>query len=77
MKSIKTIMHLINRSPSKALDGKAPKEAWSSKPPYYVHLHVLGCEAYVHIPKEKCNKLDPKSRKCIFLGYGDTSEMGC
>jgi hypothetical protein len=23
----------------------------------------------VHIPSEKWSKLDPKSRKCVFLGY--------
>ena len=27
-------------------------------------------------PKEFRDKLAPKSKKCIFLGYGDSSEMG-
>ena len=27
------------------------------------------CEAYVHFPKQLRQKLDFKSRKCIFLGY--------
>ena len=27
---------------------------------------------YVHIPKEKRDKLDGKSLKCIFLGYSET-----
>ena len=33
-------------------------------------------EAYAHIPKELRGKLDPKSRKCIFIGYGQEGEFG-
>ena len=29
---------------------------------------------YVHIPKDERKKLDFKSKKCIFLGYGSTSK---
>ena len=32
---------------------------------------MFGCLAYVHVTKEKWGKLDPKTRPCIFLGYGD------
>ena len=32
---------------------------------------VFGCDAYVHVPKEKRTKLDTKSEKCIFIGYKD------
>ena len=28
---------------------------------------------YIHIQKEKTNKLDPFGRKSIFVGYSDTS----
>ena len=44
--------------------------------PSYKHLRVFGCEAYCHIPKEFRDKLAPKSKKCIFLGYGESGEMG-
>ena len=37
---------------------------------------MFGCEAYVHVLKEKHSKLDPKSKRCVFLGYGDSGEMG-
>ncbi|GLI63907.1 hypothetical protein VaNZ11_007039, partial [Volvox africanus] len=33
-----------------------------------------GCTAYVHIPKEKRNKLDPVSRKGVLVGYGDAGQ---
>ena len=51
-------------------------QAWSCKQPSYDHLCVFGCEAFVHVPKENHLKLNPKTRKCIFLGYGDSREMG-
>ncbi|MCO5556599.1 hypothetical protein L7F22_010150 [Adiantum nelumboides] len=73
---VKIVVHLINRSPSKVLDGGVTEEAWTSKPPSYAHLRVFGREAYVYVPKEQRSKLDPKSSKCIFVGYGDNGEMG-
>ena len=32
---------------------------------------MYGCQAFVHVPKEKRSKLDSKSQECIFLGYGE------
>ena len=44
--AMKIAVHVINRSPSKSLDGGIPKEAWTSKKPSYSHLHTFGgCEA--------------------------------
>ena len=77
VEALATILHLINRSPNKVLDMKVPEEVWSGKPPSYKHMRVFGCEAYCHVPKEFRDKLSPKSKKCIFLGYGKPSEMGC
>ena len=37
---------------------------------------MFGCKAYVHVPRDKCSKLEPKSKKCIFMGYGENGEMG-
>ena len=72
---VMTAVHLINRSPNRSLGGGIPQQAWPGKPPSYVHLRVFGCEAFVQIHKEEHNKLEPKSCKCIFLGYGDGGEM--
>ena len=36
---------------------------------------MFGCFAYIHIPKDERKKLDPKAKKCTFLGYG-TSRKG-
>jgi hypothetical protein len=33
-------------------------------------LNTFGCEAFVHIDKENRTKLEAKSKKCTFIGYG-------
>jgi hypothetical protein len=33
------------------------------------YLKVFGYDAFVNFPKEKRNKLDNKTVKCIFIGY--------
>jgi hypothetical protein len=49
------------------LDGEIPEEAWTKK---LFFLKTFGCEAFVHIDKENKTKLEAKSKKCIFIGYG-------
>ena len=71
---LSTAVHLRNRSPTKAVDGVTPCEAWTNKKPEVAHLRVFGCEAHAHIPKDERHKLDPKARKCIFLGYGEETK---
>lgn len=74
--ALKTVVHICNTSPNRALDNGIPEEVWSSKPASYDHLKVFGCDAYVHIPVEKRTKVDMKSIKGVFMGYGDEGEMG-
>ena len=56
----------MNRSPSTAIDKKTPEEVWSSSPPNYSDLKIFGCPAYAHVDN---SKLEPRSRKCVFLSY--------
>ena len=53
------------------MEDKTPQELWTSKKPSLSHLRVFGCDAYVHVLREKRTKLDSKSEKCIFIGYKD------
>ena len=64
-----TTCYLVNRSPTSTLIDKTPQEVWTGKKPSIKHLEVFGCDAYVHVPKEKRRKLDNKADKCIFIGY--------
>lgn len=67
--AVQTAAYLLNRTPTKSLLYKTPEEMWSGIKPSVKHLHVFGCEAMVHLPKEKTKKWDPKAKKAIFTGY--------
>jgi len=69
--AVETACYLVNRSPSSVLEDKTPQEVWTGKKPSLSLLRVFGCDAYVHVPKEKRTKWDSKSKKCIFIGYKD------
>jgi len=68
-----TAVHIINRLPSSAHEGKTPFERWFGVPPSIGHLRVFGCIAYRHIPSAVRRKLDPKGRKCRMIGYKEES----
>jgi len=68
--AVDTVVYLINRGPSSSLDGGVPEEAWTGKKVNYYFLKPFGCEAFVHINKENRTKLEAKSKKCTFIGYG-------
>ena len=74
--AMQTAVHICNRSPNRSPHNGIPEEVWCGKPASYDHLRVFGCEAFVHVRNELRSKLDAKSIKGIFMGYGDTCEMG-
>ena len=43
--------------------------------PNYDKLRIFGCEAYALIMKDNRRKLELRSRKCIFLGYGPDGKI--
>ena len=65
-----TIVYLIKIWPLSSLDGGILEEAWIGKRVNYSFLITFGCEAFVHIDKENRKKLEAKSKKCKFIGYG-------
>ncbi|XP_055591553.1 uncharacterized protein LOC129743539 [Uranotaenia lowii] len=50
---------------------KTPFEMWYGKKPDLSNLRIFGCNAYALVPKEKRQKLDPKTKKLIFAGYAN------
>ena len=68
--AISTATYLVNREPNVPLNGEIPEEAWTGKEVIPSHLRVFGCVSYVHIDSNKRDKLDSKSRKYFFIGYG-------
>lgn len=64
--AVNTACFITNISPHSFLDMKSPEEFWSGRPANYKDLKIFGCTAYAHVSE---GKLDPRSIKCIFLGY--------
>ena len=69
--AVATACYLINRSPSTTIGCKIPQEVWKGHPCDYSKLKVIGCHAYALVLKHQRSKLDPKSKRYIFFGYGD------
>jgi hypothetical protein len=67
---VPTTCYLISKSPTSSILNKTPMEVRMVTNPSLQHIHVFGCEAYGHVPKEKWSKLYNKVMKCIFIGYG-------
>jgi len=65
------VMHVINFTPTVILDSEVPNKIWFGKNVSYDHLHVFGCKAFFHIPRDERSKLDAKTRQCLFIGYGE------
>ena len=68
--ALSTACYLKNRSPARALDGMTPYEALTGRKPDVSKLRIFGCICYAHVPKDERQKLDSKSKECVFLGYG-------
>ncbi len=72
--AISTITYLKNRSPTTALKGITPYQAWYGKKPDLSNLHVFGSVAYHHVEGDR-RKLDDKSLRCRFLGYSEINQF--
>ncbi|KAJ0436933.1 putative RNA-directed DNA polymerase [Helianthus annuus] len=73
--AVNTAAYLINRSPSVPLGFKLPEEMWQGNEVSLEHLRVFGCSAYDLLEDGDRDKLDSKSKKCTFIGYG-SEKMG-
>ena len=62
-------LHIYNRTPLCRHKWWTPYIVLNDRLPDLSHIHVFGCGAYVHIPKEMCvNALSPKSELMVYLG---------
>jgi hypothetical protein len=55
-------------SPSSSLVDITPNEVWYGKNPSLTHLKVFGCDAFVHVPKEKRRNMYKRQSNVFSLG---------
>ncbi|GIL95867.1 hypothetical protein Vretimale_1808 [Volvox reticuliferus] len=67
--AVSTANTLRNVSPVRG-QKVTPCEAFYGYKPDVRHLRVFGCAAYVYVPAEKRDKLDPKSQRGVLVGFG-------
>ncbi|WVZ61915.1 hypothetical protein U9M48_011722 [Paspalum notatum var. saurae] len=67
--AVNTAVYLLNRVPTKAVEGKTPFEAWYGKKPAVHHLKTFGCIVYVKNTAPHLKKMEDCGRKMIFVGY--------
>jgi hypothetical protein len=72
--AVVTAVYILNRSPTKALNGRIPYEAWHGRKPTVSHLRVFGCLTF---DKElgHIDKLDDRSTPGMFIGYAEGSKI--
>lgn len=69
-----TIVHVLNKTMTKVLDGLTTFEKWAWSTPNISYFWIFGCLTYKHIPKEMKKKLDTKRKKMIFVGYSSNNK---
>ncbi|KAK9120307.1 hypothetical protein Syun_017924 [Stephania yunnanensis] len=73
--AVQCACYVINHLPPWPGNEKSPFEFLYDKKPNVNYFRVFGSTCYVHIPKSNRTKLDPRAKKCIFVGY-DTYKKG-
>lgn len=72
--AVSTAAYITNRCPTRALAFLTPEEMWSGKKPDITNMRIFGCDAMVHIPREKSKKWDSKANKMTFIGYMENTK---
>jgi hypothetical protein len=68
------VVYVQNRLSHSALGCKTLEDMFIGNKPEVIHLKTFGCPVFIHIPKEKRNKIDPSGKKGIFVGYYEVSK---
>ena len=67
--AVKTAVYLLNRAPTRSLEGITPYEAWHGRKPAVQHLRTFGCTVHVKMLGPGITKLSDRSKPMIFVGY--------
>lgn len=67
-----TTMYVLNKSPTKRLEGKTPEEAWTGLKSSVSHFRIFGSICFKHVPDQLRKKLDDKGEHMKLIGYHPT-----
>lgn len=67
---------MLNRLPTRALNGRTLYEAWSGKRINLAHIQVFGCITYIKVPAVHTKKLDDRGKMVVYLGK-ELGTKGC
>ncbi|EOX92993.1 Uncharacterized protein TCM_001856 [Theobroma cacao] len=69
-----TAVYLQNILITQAVNNETPYEAWYSSKPSVDHLRIFESICYFHVPEELRDKLQPKAKLGVFIGYSQQSK---
>jgi hypothetical protein len=72
--AVKCAAYVLNRAPTRSLDGVTPYEAWHRRKPTVEHLRTFGCVAHMKRTGPGTNKLSDRSLLTVFVGYEEGSK---
>ncbi|GBN69354.1 Retrovirus-related Pol polyprotein from transposon TNT 1-94 [Araneus ventricosus] len=67
--AVNTAVYVLNRIDPTREKEKTPIELWSGSSFNFGYLKVFGTKCFVHVPKQRRQKLNPKSVAGLFVGY--------
>jgi hypothetical protein len=67
--AVATAVYLLNRAPTKAVDGITPYVAWHGCRPDVHHLCTFRWVAYIKATKSRLKKLEDRGTPAVFIGY--------
>jgi hypothetical protein len=76
MDALKTVIHILNRVPSKSMS-KTSYELWTGYKPSLNYLWVWGYPAEAKIFNSNARKLESKTISCYFIGYPEKFKGFC
>jgi hypothetical protein len=72
--AVKCAVYILNRAPTRSLNGVTPYEAWNRRKPTVEHLRTFGCVAHMKKTGPGLTKLSDRSLLTVFVGYEEGSK---
>jgi transposase InsO family protein len=67
--AVLTAVFILNRSPTRSVEGRTPYEVWHDKKPSVDYFRTFGCVAHVKQGNKRLGKVEDRSTMMVFIGY--------